>query len=187
MIELFEESVKWKILAHFLKNPTTSFYVKEIARVLDISSSSSSIAVKSLAAGGILTKEEKGQSHLYKLNAGNPIIKPLKRAYGIALIVDIHPARMFLKTDENIISLAVFGSYASGEYDEKSDIDFLVVTPSPKDKYTGLQEKLESLLGAPVEISISKPSEWRRLAERNDVFYKKVIENHVMLYGSGLE
>jgi len=94
---------------------------------------------------------------------------------------------MFLKTDENIISLAVFGSYASGEYDEKSDIDFLVVTPSPKDKYTGLQEKLESVLGAPVEISISKPSEWRRLAERNDAFYKKVIENHVMLYGSGLE
>jgi hypothetical protein len=45
---------------------------------------------------------------------------------------------------------------------------------------------LERDLGRPVNVSLFKLSEWRELLGKGDVFYKKVVQNHVMLYGSGL-
>lgn len=70
MIELFVKYVRWKILAHFLGHPNSSFYVKEISRILGVSPGSVSTAVKSFEEWGLLTKEEKGLAHLYRLNGG---------------------------------------------------------------------------------------------------------------------
>ena len=133
MIELFRTYVKWKILAHFLANPNTSFHIKQLSRILDVSPASVSSAVKSFEEDGLLSKEEKGLAHYYHLDPNNPVVVPLKKAYGLDLILSARPREVFLKADPNMISLALYGSYASGEFDEDSDVDFLVVTPSKKE------------------------------------------------------
>ena len=38
-----------------------------------------------------------------------------------------------LEIDDNIISIALYGSFATGEYDEKSDIDVLLIAPKKPD------------------------------------------------------
>ena len=128
MIELFRTYVKWKILAHFLANPNTSFHIKQLARILNVSPASVSSAVKSFEEDGLLSKEEKGLAHIYRLDSDNSVVEPLKKAYGIAFVLSSKPKEKFLEIDSNIISLALFGSYAEGSFDEKSDIDFLIVT-----------------------------------------------------------
>jgi predicted nucleotidyltransferase len=183
LIELFRKYVQWKILAHFLANPNTSFHIKQLARVLGVSPASVSSAVKSFEGDGLLSKEEKGLAHIYRLESDNSVVAPLKKAYGIALMLSSKPKEKFLEIDQNIISLALFGSYADGSYDEKSDMDFLIVTPTRKEILIKAAKILEEELQKEVSISVFKLSEWRAMAKKGDAFYKRIVANHVMLYG----
>ena len=87
MIELFRTYVKWKILAHFLANPNTSFHIKQLSRILDVSPASVSGAVKSFEEDGLLSKEEIGLAHIYRLDSDNSVVEPLKKAYGVAFVL----------------------------------------------------------------------------------------------------
>lgn len=187
MIELFRKYVQWKILAHFLANPNTGFHIKQLARLLEVSPASVSSAVKSFDEDGLLSKEEKGLAHIYRLNPDNSMVAPLKKAYCIAFVMSSKPKEVILETDPNIISLAIFGSYADGSFDEKSDIDFLAVTQTKKGSFVPAIDKLEKMLEKEVSISVFKLSEWRIMAKKGDAFYRRVIENHILLHGSGLK
>ena len=187
MIELFRTYVKWKILAHFLANPNTSFHIKQLARILNVSPASVSSAVKSFEEDELLLKEEKGLAHIYRLNFDNSIVEPLKKAYGIAFVLASKPKEKFLEIEPNIISLALFGSFAEGSFDEKSDIDFLIVTSTRKEEFIQAAKRLEEELEKEVSLSVLKLSEWRTMAKKGDAFYKRIVNNHILLYGSGLE
>lgn len=186
MIELFRTYVKWKILAHFLANPNTSFHIKQLARILNVSPASVSNAVKLFEKDGLLSKEEKGLAHIYRLDSDNSVIAPLKKAYGIAFVLSSKPKEKFLGIEPNIFSLALFGSYAEGNFDEKSDIDFLILTGSGKEMFIKAAKILEELLEKEVSLSVLKLSDWRAMAKKGDAFYKRIVENHVLLYGGGL-
>jgi predicted nucleotidyltransferase len=187
LIELFRTYVKWKILAYFLANPNTSFHIKQLARILDVSPASVSSAVKSFEEDGLLSKEEKGLAHIYMLNFDNSMVEPLKKAYGIAFVLSSKPKEKILEIDSNIISLALFGSYAEGSFDEKSDIDFLLVTSARKEMFIQAAKILEEELDKEVSLSVLKLSEWRAMANKGDAFYKRIIENHILLHGSGIK
>jgi hypothetical protein len=45
-IELFDKYIRWMVLAHFLSHPNTSFYIKEVARTLNVSPYSAGTASK---------------------------------------------------------------------------------------------------------------------------------------------
>jgi len=187
LIELFRTYVKWKILAHFLAYPNTSFHIKQLASILNVSPASVSSAVKSFEEDGLLSKEEKGLAHIFKLNFDNSLAEPLKKAYGIAFVMSSKPKEKILEIDSNIFSLALFGSYAEGSFDEKSDIDFLIVTNVRKEMFIKAAKRLEQELEKEVSLSVLKLSEWRAMAKKGDAFYKRVVENHILLYGSGLK
>lgn len=78
--------------------------------------------------------------------------------------------------------LAVFGSTARGEAKAGSDYDFLVdVDAAPPGGYTtaffGLQEDLQALLGAPVELVVEH-------AIRNPYFRQSVQAQRQELYAA---
>jgi predicted nucleotidyltransferase len=185
-IELFDKYVRWRILGHFLSHPNTSYYIKEVARMLGVSSGSVSTAVRFLSEGGLLIREEQDRVHPYRLNLDHPLATPLRKAYGLLVVLSSRPVERLLDADSNVVSIALYGSYADGSYDEWSDIDLLVVTSTKRDELLEAVADLERDLGRPVNVSLFKLSEWRELLGRGDVFYKKVVQNHVMLYGSGL-
>jgi predicted nucleotidyltransferase/biotin operon repressor len=186
MIESFDKYMDLKVLGYFLLNPKKSIHIKELARTLEISPMSVSHAVKLYEEKGYLIKEEKGLAHYYHLNVGNPVIRPLKTAYGLDLILSAKPEEVFLNVDPNIISLALYGSYANGAFDEASDVDFLVVTASKKEKLLDAIMELEDKLGREVNVSAFKLSDWLALAKKSDAFYKNVTANHVLLYGADI-
>lgn len=187
MIELFTTYTKWKILSYFLANPNTSVHVKELSRILNVSSSSVSVATKAFAKEEFLTREEKGIACYYSLNSDNCLVSPLKMAYGLSFLLSSNPTKKFLDVDKNIISLAVFGSYANGSFDEKSDMDILIITPTNKEKLIDAAKRMEDELAKEVSLSVFKLSEWLLNAKKKDAFYKKIVENHILLYGSELK
>lgn len=51
----------------------------------------------------------------------------------------------------------------------------------------GATRRLEEELEKNVNTSLFRLSDWRTMAKKGDAFYRRVVENHVLLYGSGLK
>ncbi len=185
LIELFEKYVDWKILAYFLEHSTSSIYVKELSRILDISPGSASSSLKRFKKWGLVEKEERGQTHLYKLNNELVVVRELKITFMLMQLQEIGFVDRLLKIDDNIISIALYGSYATGEYDEKSDLDLLLISPLKLDLNEFI-EHIEKKLKRVVSIEIFSLSQWNKLKERADPFYNNVVMNNILLYGGEL-
>lgn len=83
-----------------------------------------------------------------------------------------------------VVRLELFGSAATDAFDEtRSDIDFLVEYPSDYDfglwlkRYFELKERLEELLGRPVDLIMAD-------AMRNRHFIASVNETRLVLYAA---
>lgn len=187
LIELFRKYADMKVLGCFLAHPRASFYKKELARKLDMSPSAVVRAVEYFEGEGLLVKEIRGREHFFTLNLQNCVVPPLKKAYGLALVMSSRPEQAFLDVDPELISIALYGSYARGDFDERSDIDFLVLTHTDKLKLMPALHSIEDNLGIEANITTFRLSEWKSLADSGDAFYKNVVSDHTLLHGSGIK
>jgi len=185
IIEMFERYKDWKLLHIFLKNPDQRFYTKEISRKTGIGSGTVNTFLRNIHKDDILLKEIVGNVHLYRLNNELELVKHLK-IVNILLEFEQHKLiDQFLKTDDTTISLILYGSHANGENDARSDIDLLIITNNKK-PFTQIIQKLENKLQKSISIQTMTISGWQKLKEKDKIFYESILENHIVLYGSGL-
>ncbi len=83
------------------------------------------------------------------------------------ILQTLHEQRKLLSRRYPIRRLALFGSWARGDAQEKSDVDVLVdVDPSIGLGFVDLAEDLEQALGRPVDLvsrRAIKPAYWKRI------------------------
>ncbi len=103
------------------------------------------------------------------------------------MITELKPEVEFLEIDPDITSMALFGSYADGSFDEKSDVDVLIITPNKKRELLDVAARFSDELGHEVGLYIFKPSQWRSMVHRSDEFYRWVMRDYLLLHGSKLE
>lgn len=185
MIELFEKYVDWKILAYFLRNPSKSVYVKELSRLLAVSPGSTSTALSRFKEWGIVIKDEKAQTHFYELNNELPFVKGLKSSLFLIDVHEIGFVDALLELEENIISIALYGSLAAGDFDSQSDMDLLVISPK-KIPLNDFIENFNKKLGRDINIEVFSLAKWNLLKKKEKPFYNNVMRNHVLLYGGEL-
>lgn len=185
--ELFEKYKEWKILRFFLENPGYAFYVNETAQKVKVSSGSVSKFLKELERDRVVKKRKIGNSLLYELNDELLIVKQLKVLVFLLKLEEFDIVKKFLKEDEGINSIVVYGSYASGENDEKSDLDLLIISNKKgKQQHIDLIHEMEEKFKKAVNLEIYDILEWKKIAEKNKEFYQSVKENHLLLYGGEL-
>ncbi|GAB7014860.1 nucleotidyltransferase domain-containing protein [Methanogenium cariaci] len=80
------------------------------------------------------------------------------------------------------ISLALYGSGARGTYDEKSDIDLLVVGEESCVRYDAVQA-VEEELGFELQVTVIPYYRWEQMLESDDVFARNVFRDHILLGG----
>lgn len=182
MKDLFDRYVPWKILWYFATHPTTQTYVKELARKLDISSGMCSNVLRELEKEGILERKELGKAHYYRLK-GSYLTRELKRFVGLALIKESGMVEKAMDEEQKIVSIALYGSYATGDFMEKSDLDILVIT-----NRKGMVDLPFSIKETDVVINTVQlgPGEWLKLKRSKDPFYLEVQRKHILLHGGEL-
>ncbi|PJD01303.1 hypothetical protein COU38_01720 [Candidatus Micrarchaeota archaeon CG10_big_fil_rev_8_21_14_0_10_54_18] len=173
---------KGKILEFFFVEPEKRMHVKGLARAIGISAGSASRVCGELAAQGVLAREESANALFYSLNNSSALVKQWKRTWFLEKI------ELFKKNWENeeFQSVALYGSYASGEFVSKSDVDFLVVTNVGHNKVFNSFKPLSDSLRPEVNPHPVSVGKWLKMAEERDRFYVEVLANHVLLYGAPL-
>jgi hypothetical protein len=100
----------------------------------------------------------------------------MERARGIIvgqqeILNIIKQEKPYLQKHFGLLTIGLFGSYAKGEDNAESDIDFLVELTEPRfDFLSGLQIYLENKLGQPIDLI-------RKRKGMNEQFLRRIEKN----------
>lgn len=91
-----------------------------------------------------------------------------------------------VEKNPEIKSLALYGSHASGKYNEKSDVELLIISQGEEIDLSPLKN-LEKETKKKVKACVYSSEEWRNLVKKNDSFALSVLRNHILIYGAELK
>ena len=177
MLSDWEKFAGWKVLEFFLHNPTAEIHVRALARELKVSPLTANTYLKNYFKDGLLSETKRGNALFYRLK-DSPLAKSLKKCFILSLLSKKGFVNQLLVDNPSTTSIILYGSMASGEYDEKSDFDVLVFSKDGK-----FPSKAVKLLGKEANVKVLTLSELKKL---DSSFRASVGKNHVVLYGSGL-
>lgn len=180
MIQMYQKITQLTILELFIKNPYERYYLRETSRILDISPMTVKRTLDILVQERLLVREKFKNQILYKANIDSAAFKHLKAAYNLAWLEEKNLVEFLKEKLPGLSSLVLYGSFAKGENDEKSDIDLLALSPTLKK--SGL--RLHALLGKETSLLIFTPSQWKEHAKKNRAFYLDVITEGIVLFGT---
>jgi predicted nucleotidyltransferase len=93
--------------------------------------------------------------------------------------------RAALAGNPNIESAFIYGSYASGEADEQSDLDLMVMGQVVLSDFAPVIAKLENTLHRPVNYGVYTQEEWQLKLIHGDAFALNVKDSpKIFLIGS---
>lgn len=172
-----------KVLGLFTRGFDKEYYIREVQRLLNISTRTAQIVLNDLEKRGVLKSKTRGKIRTYRLMQSiltkeylllaesYKTIKLLEKAYAVKEIAD-----KLLPIIKGIA--VVFGSYAKGTQKKDSDLDILVVGSHDFKK----AKEISRLYGIQVSIKNYSLNVFKQKLRR-DILLKEVIDNHVILSG----
>lgn len=163
-----------KILAFFFLNPEVCLYLKELSDQLELDNGNLSRYLSSLVSDGVLTMKEVGRQKYFSLNESYPVLLELKKM----MELDISPEYLLKEVFAKIKGLNkayIFGSYASGDFNSKSDLDILLIGDhNPIDARRELIP-LQKRLGREINTIDYTEHEYEKKIKEKDGFLAKVL------------
>jgi len=169
-----------RILSLFSSRYNESYYIREIQRILNVSPRTSQLILDDLEKKGVLESRIEGKIRKYKLR-NNQI------AIDYMIFAEQYKKICFLKDKDFIEEIIakiipfidgiglIFGSYASGEEREDSDLDIFVAGEYNDKKIREISKLYD------IEISIKKyPIKIFENEINKDHLLKEILSNHVI-------
>ncbi len=170
-----------EILAAMLMRPEKNWYISELAKHLDVTPSSLQRELQDLSRAGILSSERKGRLVYYQANVNSPVFSDLR---GLLLKTGglVEVLSEALKPLEKKLSLVfVYGSMASGQELNDSDVDLMVVGGArPADLALPLRRARE-ILGREINPTVYTPAEFDLKRKTKGSFLAKVMDKPRLL------
>ena len=170
-----------RILILFTKGYEKEYYIREVEKLLEVSSRTALVTLAKLEKKGILESKTKGKIKIYTIKKSS-----LSREY--LLLTEQYKKIQFLeknhlvkevleKADEFMQGIVIiFGSYAKGIQKGDSDLDLFIVG--------AYDEKMIKEAGHKYGLDINIKSYPLNIFEkeiRDDILLKEVIENHILI------
>jgi uncharacterized protein len=186
MITEWHKFKGWSVLEYFLLHPNSKMHINQLARDLKVSPRTAQRFCVSYFRDGLLEKAVMGNVHQFCLKESDARIRALKRFIGPYLAADGAHLKPFLEKNGNILSVSLYGSFASGDYGDKSDLDVLVITSDERQLDVEEFRKLEARLGREVSITPLSFAKWRAMERKKDNFFLSVKKNNLLIWGNAI-
>jgi predicted nucleotidyltransferase len=180
--KLFGSKTRVTILSEFLLNPDKSYYLRELSRKLKIPYSMLYKEVKNLVDIGILKQEKKGKVTLLKVNKELPYFHELR-----VLFIKTAALGEVIKTTlmkfRGIKYALIYGSFASGEADERSDVDLLIIGSVREEKLAEEISRIERKIDREINYILWKEKEFLNRARQKHHLLNEIANSFIMLIG----
>ena len=162
-----------KVLKLFFEEPQRGFHIRLLARLTKLNPNTIIKITESLAKKQILIKNKSKDNNLVitKANTGCEEYKLEKKLYNIRKIFDSGLIE-FLNSELHYPWIMLFGSYARGENDKRSDIDLFVVCDKKKRLDLHIYEEK---LAAEIQIFMHTKREFNLLKKNSPELINNVL------------
>lgn len=157
------------------RQPTKSYYQRELSGKLRISIGKTNQVLRLLEREGIISRERKGKIDLYKYNIENPVARQLKVLFTLAELNDL--VRSLKRASKKTV---LYGSCATGEDTSESDIDLLITT-NDKERARRIISSAKSKPNRKISALILTPTEFSALKTRDPPLHEQ-IGNGIVLW-----
>jgi hypothetical protein len=184
MIQEWAKFKGWSVMEYFLLNPNTKIHINALARELDISPRTAHVFCQAYYDDGLLLREEIGNIRRFSLNESDSRAISLKRFMGPYLVSDKSRLNPFLEKNSNVLSVSIYGSFATGEYGDQSDLDILVLAADEKKLDTQDLASIEQKLGREAAVTTISLARWRVMERKKQDFFLSLKKNSVLVWGN---
>jgi len=180
---LFGSKTRVTLLSRLMTSPDGRFYIRELSKGLNIPYGMLYREVKNLVSLGILTEEKRGKVTLISANRNLPYFAELRglmiKTAGLGDLM-----RDALSELRGIRYALIFGSFASGEETESSDVDLLVVGDLGEEEVLRTVNKVEKDVGREVNYILWSEKEFSHRAGSKHHLLTDIVEKpFIMLVG----
>jgi len=181
--KLFSSKVRIELLSTFFLHPEKSFYIRELERITGEDYKNVSTELKNLASIGLLISSKSGNLKYFHVNPEFLIFSELKSIFfkirGVPGLL-----KQVLSNTPDIEYAFIYGSFAAGTENDKSDIDLMVVGRIPLENLLKRLREPEKALGREINSSLFSCSEMKQRLKDRDPFIDQVMdEPKIMLIG----
>lgn len=175
--KLFGSKTRTKLLALFFSNPSQSYYVREITRVIDEQINSVRRELLNLDSVGIIKNDTFDNKVYYSANMKHPYSKPLVDLFTVKVDNtkerDIHRAgwEEYVKPVRNFLKALVVINRVPGE----EGIDLLIVGNDKTKKLTHWAEVIEKKQGKPLNYVIMSEDDYSYRKSVKDRFITDIM------------
>jgi len=176
-----------RILGLYASDYEKSLHLREIARGTKVDVKAVQLQLKRLEERNILSSIMKGRNKEYYLNLSNSISKYyMILAETFASLSYLGKNFLIKKVIDEIGShiegtIMLFGSFAKGRTNERSDIDLFVVAEKKIDR--SIFTKAGNLIGRETSVKSSTKRQFLKGLENGDPLIREVVSNHIVLKG----
>lgn len=178
-VVMLEKYALIKAIQAMTSCPRKSFSVRGLAVEASLSPGAARTALDYMHKKGIVSLKVIGKTYQYRASLENALCRQWKILFNLDKIVGSKIVEETLKKIPQVYSILLYGSFAKGTNDEKSDIDLLVVSH----KRTKTDFGFVSRLGVESNMSLLSLSDWKKKAFEDKVFYENVIYDSIVLFG----
>jgi predicted nucleotidyltransferase len=162
------------VLHFLLVNPMEQFHEREIVRRTGVSVGAVNQILRKLHEAGLVEKDKRGRTNLYKANLKSPVARQFKILFNVLTLSDL--INKVKQVSERIV---LFGSCAEGTDVEDSDIDLFVLTSDTETvqhEVRVYEQKIDRRL-SPIIID---SSELAKMKKRDKPLYERIVRGIVL-------
>lgn len=179
--KLFGSKTRAKLLRLFFENPTKSFYVREMTRVIDEQINSVRRELLNLEGIGIIKNETFDNKVYYSANNKHPFYRPLIDIFSkkINTAKEKETSESTWETYIRPVKSYLKGLVVTNRLPGQDGIDLLIIGNDKTKKLTRWAELVEKKQGKPINYVIMSPDDFTYRKSVRDRFLLDVLEMEI--------
>lgn len=160
------------VLSILFANPGKSFYLRELAKMLNKEPGVFQRDINNLTEEGLLNSTYKGQSRFFELNKKYPLFSEIQS------IVEKTCGLEKMLTEElgkikSIRKAFIFGSFANNTQDSFSDVDLIIIGSPDQYQLNTILKSIEKKFNREINYTLYTKKEYQK--KKTDAFLKNVL------------
>ena len=188
-LEITRSRLRNKILLHFFTNPSDELYLREISVRLSEDPGNLSKEMSKLKKEGIFLSQLRGNQKYFFLNKDYPLYDELKSIIFKTIGIQGSIQKIINET-EGIITVFIYGSFATGEETSASDVDLCLTINNnifDEDKFISKINNLEKSISREINYIYYSEEEWADKIDQKDSFIEGIKKGpKIILKGDDL-
>ncbi len=178
--------VRRKVLAVFVLNPESSFYLLELIQFLDCGRGAVQREVSRLFKAGIITRTQVGHQVHYAADTQNLIYSELRSIFSKTTgLIDLLSSD--LKTCKDQLGMAfIYGEYAQGTADKNSPVNLIVIGDTSFDAVKACTVEFAKETAKELHLMVLTVAEFKSKLSRGDSQIKEIISSSKIFLAGGL-